>query len=119
MITDVRDSVIELANELGDAAIAMIHDVSNEAQWEDVVAKTLEAFGKIDVLINNAGIYAPGPITEITTENFVAHFNVNQLGTFLGMRSVVEPMKANGGGSIINICSGAGQRGYPDMIPYL
>ncbi len=119
MLTDVQDSVMQLADELGDAAIAMTHDVSDEDRWNEVVAKTLETFGKIDVLVNNAGIFAPGSITETSTESYVTHFKVNQLGTFLGMRSVVEAMKANGGGSIINTCSGAGQRGYPDMISYL
>lgn len=119
MLTDVQDSVLALAEELGEAARAMTHDVSDEDRWQEVVAATLSAFGKLDVLINNAGIYAPAPITETTKESYVAHFNVMQLGTFLGMKSVVEAMKANGGGSIINICSGAGQRGYPDMISYL
>lgn len=119
MLTDIQDSVLALADELGNAARAMIHDVSDEDRWNEVVAETISAFDKVDILVNNAGIFAPGSITATTKERYVAHFNVNQLGTFLGMKSVTEAMKANGGGSIINICSGAGQRGYPDMISYL
>lgn len=119
MMTDMKQDVVALAESLGSNARGMVHDVSDENRWGEVVAATLSAFGKIDILVNNAGIFSPGPITETSKENFVAHFNVNQLGTFLGMKSVVAAMKANGGGSIVNICSGAGQRGYPDMISYL
>ncbi len=119
MLTDVKDEVLTLAQEIGNSARAMKHDVSDEQQWQAVVAEALSAFGKVDILVNNAGIFSPGRITETSKESFVAHFNVNQLGTFLGMKSVIEAMKANGGGSIVNIASGAGQRGYPDMISYL
>ena len=119
MLTDVRDEVTDLARELGNSARAMKHDVADEDQWNAVVVETIAAFGKVDVLVNNAGIFAPNPITETSKESFLAHVNVNQLGVFLGMKAVTEPMKANGGGSIVNISSGAGQRGYPDMIAYL
>lgn len=119
MLTDVRDEVMDVARELGNSARAMKHDVSDEDQWNAVVAETIAAFGKVDILVNNAGIFAPNPITETSKESYIAHFNVNQLGMFLGMKAVIEPMKANGGGSIVNISSGAGQRGYPDMIAYL
>lgn len=119
MLTDVKDSVLDLAKELGNSARGMKHDVSDEDQWNAVVAETLAAFGKVDILVNNAGIFAPGAVTETTKASYVAHFNVNQLGTFLGMKAVIPAMKDNGSGSIINICSGAGQRGYPDMISYL
>lgn len=119
MLTDVKEGVLDLARELGDAARGMKHDVSDEDQWNAVVAETIAAFGKVDILVNNAGIFAPGAVTETTKASYVAHFNVNQLGTFLGMKAVIPAMKANGSGSIINICSGAGQRGYPDMISYL
>lgn len=119
MLTDLKPEVLKLAESLGPNARAMLHDVSDEDRWKEVVAETLAAFGKLDILVNNAGIFSPGPITETSKDSFVMHFKVNQLGTFLGMKSVVAAMKANGGGSIVNICSGAGQRGYPDMISYL
>lgn len=119
MLTDVKDGVLALADELGGSARAMIHDVSDESQWSEVVAATLSAFGKLDVLVNNAGIFSPGSMADSSRDSFVAHFNVNQLGTFLGMKAVIDAMKANGGGSIVNICSGAGQRGYPGIFSYL
>ena len=93
--------------------------MADEEQWQAVVKAALAAFGKIDVLVNNAGIFKSGYLVETTKESFVSHFNVNQLGVFLGMKSVTEAMIANGGGSIVNISSGAGQRGYPGIFAYL
>lgn len=119
MLTDVKPDVTQIAQQLGAAASSMHHDVSDEQQWQEVVRKTLSTFGKLDVLVNNAGIFAPARLNETSKESFIAHFNVNQLGTFLGMKSVTDAMRANGGGSIINISSGAGLRGYPEMISYL
>lgn len=119
MLTDIKPEVDQIAADLGDAALAMHHDVSDEARWEEIVAKTVAHFGKLDVLVNNAGIFQPGMTETTSKEMFVAHFNVNQLGVFLGMKVAIPAMKANGSGSIINISSGAGLRGYPDMIAYL
>ena len=119
VLTDVLPEVHDVAAELGEAAIALKHDVADEEQWQAVTKAALEKFGKIDILVNNAGIFKSGLMTETTKEQMVAHFNVNQLGVFLGMKSVTEAMIANGGGSIINISSGAGQRGYPGIFAYL
>jgi len=119
VITDVLPEVDDVARELGDAAVALRHDVTDENQWQAVVQTALDKFGKVDVLVNNAGIFKPGMMAETTKEQFVAHTNVNQLGVFLGMKAVTPAMIANGGGSIINIGSGAGQRGYPGIFAYL
>ncbi|MES2493666.1 MAG: glucose 1-dehydrogenase [Pseudomonadota bacterium] len=119
VITDVLPEVDDVARELGDAAIAFRHDVSDEAQWQAVAKAAIDTFGKIDVLVNNAGIFKPGTMMETTRDQFVSHTTVNQLGVFLGMKSVTEAMIANGGGSIVNIGSGAGQRGYPGIFAYL
>lgn len=119
VITDVLPEVDAVAAELGDSALAIRHDVSDEAQWQAVAKAALDKFGKIDILVNNAGIFKPGEMAETTKDMFVSHFNVNQLGVFLGMKSVTAAMIANGGGSIINISSGAGQRGYPGIFAYL
>lgn len=119
VITDVLPEVHDVAAELGDAALALTHDVSDEAQWQAVAKAALDKFGKIDVLVNNAGIFKPGTMVDTTRDQMVSHFNVNQLGIFLGMKAVTEAMIANGGGSIINIGSGAGQRGYPGIFAYL
>lgn len=119
VITDVLPEVDAVAAELGDAAIALRHDVSDEAQWQAVAKAAVDKFGKIDILVNNAGIFKPGTMSDTTRDMMVSHFNVNQLGVFLGMKAVTDAMIANGGGSIINIGSGAGQRGYPGIFAYL
>jgi 3alpha(or 20beta)-hydroxysteroid dehydrogenase len=107
-----------LAKELGDRAFFQTLDVTEPAAWTSIVEATLARFGHLDVLLNNAGLFRPKPITETTIEEWDAHYRVNQLGVFLGMRAVIEPMKAKGGGSIVNTSSAAGLRGNPGMFAY-
>jgi 3alpha(or 20beta)-hydroxysteroid dehydrogenase len=105
VIGDVLDDAgTALAQELGDAAVFIHHDVSSEQDWVNAVAAA-QTLGPLNVLVNNAAIMNMASITDTTTELFTRHFKVNQLGTFLGIRSVIEPMKAAGGGSIINVSS--------------
>jgi len=118
VLTDLLPSGADLAAELGSAAIFIQHDVANEAQWRSVVDTALEKFGRIDILVNNAGIFTPAMLEDTTAESFDRHYRVNQYGPFLGMKAVLEPMKAAGGGSIVNISSVAGMRGFPGMIAY-
>ena len=118
VITDLLEIGATVATELGDAAIFLRHDVGSESDWHKVVDAARSKFGRIDILVNNAGIFHPNPISETTLADFDMHYRVNQLGMFLGIKSVLETMKANGGGSIVNISSLAGLRGYPDMIAY-
>ena len=118
LLTDLDEAGAKVAAELGDAAIFHQHDVANEADWSAVVKAAIARFGKIDVLINNAGVFKPASILETTIEAFDLHYRVNTLGVFLGMRAVIPAMEANGGGSIVNISSIAGMRGWPGMIAY-
>ncbi len=107
-----------LAAELG-AGVSFHHqDVSSEAGWDEVVAATLALHGRIDVLVNNAAIYRSAPIGEHTLADYEQLVAINQIGVFLGMRAVVAPMKDAGGGSIVNISSGAGLRSTKYMIGY-
>lgn len=107
-----------LAAELGAAAAFVRHDVSDEVAWEAVVATALERFGGVHVLVNNAGIGHTAPLAEHTVADYQRVVAVNQTGVFLGMRSVVAPMTEAGGGSIVNISSGAGLRATKYMIAY-
>jgi 3alpha(or 20beta)-hydroxysteroid dehydrogenase len=107
-----------LAEELGDRAVFHHLDVTQEAGWAAVVGAALTKFGKIDALLNNAGLFRPKPISETTIEEWDAHYRVNQLGVFLGMRAVIEPMISAGGGSIVNTSSAAALRGNPGMFAY-
>lgn len=118
VLTDVLETGAEVAAQLGKSALFLRQDVANEDEWCALVETALARFGKIDVLINNAGIFHPNPIRNTSAADFDRHYRVNQRGTFLGMKAVVETMKAGGGGSIVNISSLAGLRGYPDMIAY-
>ena len=118
VITDLNPAGASIAEELGDAALFHQHDVASEADWHAVVEATLARFGKLDVLVNNAGVFKPGTILDTSPEEFDLHYRVNTLGVFLGMRAVIAAMEANGGGSIINISSIAGMRGWPGMIAY-
>ena len=120
VIGDVRDEEGKaLADEIGDAARYVHLDVTQLDQWEAAVATAVGEFGKLDVLVNNAGIVAAGPLREFRMDKWQQVIDVNLTGTFLGMRSVVDPMTAAGGGSIINISSIEGIRGAPMVHPYV
>jgi len=80
-------------------------DVADEAGWKDIVAAVLERHGRIDVLVNNAGIIAYDPLHELTVADWDRVVAVNQTGVWLGMREVVPGMLAAGAGSIINVSS--------------
>lgn len=116
-LTDVLDAVGErLAAELG--ATYRHLDVRDEAAWAQLVADMLSAHGQIDVLINNAGIFATGRHFEIDPEEFARIMDVNCLGVFLGMRAVSPAMRDAGRGSIVNISSLAGLRGGVGAFAY-
>jgi 3alpha(or 20beta)-hydroxysteroid dehydrogenase len=108
----------QVAAAIGDAAVFMQHDVSRAADWQRVVVDTEQRFGPISVLVNNAGIVIPASIEEQTEEQFRQTFEVNQLGSFLGMKTVLPSMRRAGGGSIINISSVAGLRSSVASIAY-
>ena len=88
VLTDIKDGA-QVARKLGDNALFLHHDVSDEAAWSRVVASTVERFGRVDILVNNAGIFDPRPIRETDQKLFDLHYRVNQLGVFFGMRSVI------------------------------
>jgi len=107
-----------VAAAIGDSALFVPLDVADEASWAALVEQTLAAFGKIDILINNAGVYRPMSFQETDAALMDFHFRVNVFGVFLGMQAVHAAMLANGGGAIVNTASGAGARGYPGMFAY-
>ena len=121
-IADGSDLAAELASGHGrNATASMVCDVSDEAQVEALVAKTIERFGKIDILVNNAALYSQLEETEFT-EIDVALWDkvmaVNVRGPFLMAKHVVPHMRAKGYGKIINIGSGSMFRGMPQMLHY-
>ena len=106
-----------IASELCDAATFLRQDVTQEGDWKRVV-DAAEKWGGLHGLVNNAGIYQPRTLMETDTELFEHHMRINQLGCFLGMKTVVPLMERSGGGSIVNISSVAGLRGSPGAIAY-
>jgi len=118
-ITDLNfEGAQKLADELGENAIALKLDVSSEENWLEVVAKTEEAFGPINVLVNNAGIGIFKTLEELTVKDFELTFKVDELGVFLGMQKVLPSMKKAGVGSIVNISSVDGLVSAPTAIAY-
>ncbi|MFL6060515.1 MAG: glucose 1-dehydrogenase [Marmoricola sp.] len=119
-IADVADELGQaLADDLGDDAFFRHHDVSDEDSWTALVAEVAERFGPVSVLANNAGILRFGEIETMTKEEYLGLVNVNQLGTFLGMKAVARTMRKNGGGSIINSSSVEGLAGMASLTGYV
>jgi 3alpha(or 20beta)-hydroxysteroid dehydrogenase len=119
LITDVLDAEGEvLAKELGEAARYRHHDVTSENDWAGAIGEAVDTFGKLDVLINNAAIHHTTPIEHETLEIFERTVRVNLVGTFLGIKAAIAPMRAAGGGAIVNISSMAGIKGYPHHGAY-
>ena len=114
----LADAGRALADELGDSVVFTRLDVSSEEEWAAAVALTTERFGSLDVLVNNAGIAITKSIADHSVADYQRIIDVNQLGVFLGIRTAIEPMKAAGGGSIVNISSGAGVRATKYMFAY-
>ena len=119
VIADVLDDIgKELAESLGAAAIHRHLDVASEDDWRTVVGEVVETLGGVQVLVNNAGILRFIALPDTTLEDYLRIVNINQVGTFLGMREVAKPMMAAGGGSIINISSIEGLAGMPYLTAY-
>lgn len=106
----------EVADEIGGTFIH--HDVSNEEAWARVVAATLDAHGRIDVLINNAGIFHRAKMVDHTLDDFRRLLDINTIGVFLGMKAVAPAMIEQQSGSIVNISSIAGLVAAPGSIGY-
>ncbi|UBU15469.1 glucose 1-dehydrogenase [Nonomuraea gerenzanensis] len=105
-----------LAEETG--ATYLRHDVTSPEEWERAVGTAVEVYGKLDVLVNNAGILKFRRIQEMSLEDFDRVIDVNLKGTWLGVRSVIEPMRAAGRGSIVNISSIEGYVGAEGLSAY-
>lgn len=120
VIADVLDEEgSKLAAEIGASARYVHQDVSREADWSSAVEQAVSAFGRLDVLVNNAGIVRVGPLESMSLDDYRAVVDVNQVGVFLGMRAVVPAMRAAGGGSIVNISSNAGLEGVEGVVGYV
>jgi 3alpha(or 20beta)-hydroxysteroid dehydrogenase len=108
-----------VAAKLGEQSCRYLHhDVTRPDDWEAAVALAVDAFGKLDVLVNNAGILAFASIAEMPLADFRRVLEVNAVGCWLGMKVVIDPMKNAGGGSIVNISSIEGFTGAAGLSAY-
>jgi 3alpha(or 20beta)-hydroxysteroid dehydrogenase len=117
LITDVdEDGARQLAAELG--ALARGHDVTSEAAWAEVARWAVELHGHVDVLVNNAGLFLSARLQNTSLDEFRRVQEVNQVGVFLGMRTIAPLMVSQGSGSIINMSSVSGRMGSPYLTAY-
>jgi Dehydrogenases with different specificities (related to short-chain alcohol dehydrogenases) len=122
VIADLDPVGQDLADKIyanGGEAIFVSHDVTDETSWENLIEATLSKFGKLNIMVNNAGVASVKPAYEATVEEYEFLFNVNMKGVFLGCKHAYKPMKAAGGGSIVNISSASSLKGLmPDLSLY-
>ncbi len=100
-------------NEGGGRALFVDLDVTSSDDWQSAVEQTVETFGKLDILVNNAAIYSRTPIEHASEEEWDSIIDINLKGVFLGTKHSIAAMRDAGGGSIINISSTAGLVGSP------
>ncbi len=119
VLGDVLDDAgKDVARSIGDSAVYQHHDVSREESWASFVATAQQTFGRVDVLVNNAGILHFSLLAETRLEDYLRIVHVNQVGCFLGMKAVIPAMRAGGHGSIVNVSSVAGLEGGAGLVAY-
>jgi NAD(P)-dependent dehydrogenase (short-subunit alcohol dehydrogenase family) len=107
-----------VAGRLGRSAIAIEVDVSEPASFAGLLERTLDEFGRLDVLVNNAGVMNPGPLAAEPDEVTRRQVQVNLLGAIYGIKLAAPRMRARGGGHIVNVASTLGRMGMPGAATY-
>lgn len=119
VIGDVRETEGRaLAEELGEAALFAPLDVSEEADWIALFGAVRSKFGRLDGLVNNAGVMKPGNLADLTVEEYTRTFRINQLGPLLGIKHAAPLMRDSGGGSIVNVSSSVAVRPFAGIASY-
>jgi 3(or 17)beta-hydroxysteroid dehydrogenase len=108
----------DAAAAIGGAALFVHHDVSDETSWREAIAETLERHGRLDVLVNNAGVLVAADVETTTVEDWRRVHDVNALGVLLGCKHAIPAMRRGGGGSIVNLSSAAALVGTPPFAAY-
>ncbi len=109
---DLLKKVVDKVNKEGGDAIAIKLDVTSETEWQKVINKTVETYGALNILVNNAGVFIAGTAEEATLDTWNKVMNINAAGTFLGIKYAIPEMRKAGGGSIVNISSISGILGF-------
>jgi len=122
VITDVQEDMGEetasAINRAGGQAEFLLHDVTDELQWQHVIEVTKARHGRLDILLNNAGIAIGGSIVEMPLADWQKQQAINLDGVFLGVKHSIPLMRDTGGGSIINMSSVAGLKGAASLAAY-
>jgi 3alpha(or 20beta)-hydroxysteroid dehydrogenase len=119
VIADVLNAEGEaLARELGEVSLFRHHDVADEQSWQRLLADTMDRFGGVDVLVNNAGVLLMRGLMDITKQEFERVLGINLVGTFLGIKAVAPKIIERGGGAIVNISSIDGMKGSNATAAY-
>jgi len=119
VLADILDEAGKaVAASLGRAARYVHLDITDESGWQAAVGFTLAELGGLTTLVNNAAVLQLRPIEHTAPEDYARVLHVNSVGTFLGVRSVIEPLRNRGGGSIINIASISGHHPAPGTAAY-
>jgi len=118
VLTDVNEAQGRATSASIPGSIFLKHDVRDEDQWKLVVAETMRHFGKLNVLVNNAGLVVFNDVESTPLEEFRFQNAVMCEGTFLGCKTAIPAMVKSGGGSIINMSSVAALRGLSSIIAY-
>lgn len=112
------ESVAEELRTRGAEALPVVTDVTEPASVATLFERTVDRFGRLDVLVNNAGVWIPGDSEEFAVADWDTTMDVNARGAFLCSQQAYEPMSDQGGGRIINVSSVRGKEGYPYMAAY-
>jgi NAD(P)-dependent dehydrogenase (short-subunit alcohol dehydrogenase family) len=107
VLEDAGQKTAAEINDAGGECVFVRLDVTSEAAWNSAVGEAVSRFGKLDILVNNAGVTSRGMIEDISVDDWTRVMDVNVKGGFLGTKASIPLMRANGGGSIVNISSGA------------
>jgi len=119
LLSDVRDDEGKrLADELGEAAAYTHLDVRDSVEWAAAVQRAVDQFGRLDGLVNNAGILTVGTVADAPDDQFQQAIEVNQIGVLRGMRAVTPALRAAGGGAVVNISSIDGLIGFRYLSEY-
>ena len=117
-LSEAQEAAASIRNDFGTRAIGVEADVRNQTDMERMASEAMEHFGRIDVLINSAGINIRGPIDELSLDDFAQVMDINVTGTWLASRAVTPYMKEADSGRIINISSTLGVVGVANRTPY-
>lgn len=119
MVVDVDGAAADAtAQRIGGGAAAFAADVSSDQQVAAAVAAATDAFGGLDIVVNNAGVGVPGTVVDTDLDAYERVMAINVRGTFLGMRHGVPALRASGGGAIVNLSSIAALVGLPGRAAY-